>query len=67
MPRAPQRAVSFLRKQAILFVSNEHPDVDLEAGLAELVEQGLLKHNESRDFYFLTAEAAERLGAETAA
>ena len=51
-----------LRKQAILHVSEEHPGVDLVAGLELLVEDGMLKSSESGDFYFLTAAGVERIG-----
>ncbi|MCP4200745.1 MAG: hypothetical protein GY769_02270 [bacterium] len=55
-----------LRKQAILYVAEDHPGVDLEAGLAELVESGLVKASESGDFYFLTAVGAEKIGGSVA-
>ena len=56
-----------LRKDAILYLADEHPDVDFEAGLGQLVEDELLKVNESGDFYFLSATGAEKLGATEAA
>ena len=51
-----------LRKQAILYVADDHPGVDLEAGLQSLVEAGLVKANESGEFYFLTAAGVEKMG-----
>lgn len=51
-----------LRKQAILYIADDHPDADLETGLEALVEVGLVKPNESGDFYFLTAAGVEKIG-----
>ncbi len=51
-----------LRKQAILYVAEDHPGVDLEAGLASLVDEGMVKPSESGEFYFLTAAGAEKIG-----
>lgn len=56
-----------LRKQAILYVAGDHPDADLESGLDALVEDGLVKPNESGDFYFLTAAGVEKIGGPAAA
>jgi len=56
-----------LRKRAILYGAEDHPEVDLEAGLGSLVANGLLKLSESGDFYFLTAAGAARIGGEAAA
>lgn len=52
-----------LRKASICYYADEHPELDLEAGLGGLVEKGLLKVNEEGNLYFLTAAAAERLEA----
>lgn len=56
-----------LRKQAILYVAEDHPDVDLEGGLAGLVEDGILKPSESGVFFFLTAAGAAKIGGRDAA
>lgn len=55
-----------LRRQAILHVQADHPDVDLEEGIDSLVENGLLKASESREFLFLTASGVESLASATA-
>lgn len=51
-----------LRKQSILRAADEDSGVDLERGLAGLVEAGLVKPSESGDFYFLTATGVEKIG-----
>jgi hypothetical protein len=51
-----------LRKQAILFAAEEHPGVDLVAGLDDLIDGGMLKSSESGEFYFLTAAGVEKIG-----
>ncbi len=51
-----------LRKQAILYIAEDYPGVDLEAGLVALIEDGLIKPSESGDFYFLTAAGVEKIG-----
>lgn len=50
-----------LRRDAILYVADRHPGVDLEGGLESLVEQELLKANEAGSFFFLTAAGAEKI------
>ncbi len=57
------RAGYMLRKAAVLYVREDYPGLDLEAALAGLVEKGLLKVNEGGNLYYLTAAAAELLGA----
>jgi len=51
-----------MRRRAILYVAEDSKSLDLEAGLAELVECGLVKPSESGNFYFLTAAGAEKIG-----
>lgn len=50
-----------LRRDAILYIADRHPEVDLETGLDSLVEQDLLAPNEAGDFFFLTAAGAEKI------
>ena len=52
-----------LRRGAILYVQADHPQLDLEAGIGRLIDQGLLKASESAEFVFLTAAGVERLEA----
>ncbi len=56
-----------LRKEAILYFAEDHPDLDLEAGLEALVENGMVKSSESGEFYFLTAAGVEKIGGPGAA
>lgn len=56
-----------LRRQAILYVAGDYPGVDLEAGLAALIEDGMIKSSDSGDFCFLTAAGAEKIGGGEAA
>lgn len=63
------RAGFVLRRRALLYIQPEHSGLDLEAGIAALEDQGLLKANESGSFLFLTqagvdvlAEAENDLG-----
>jgi len=51
-----------LRKQAILYDADDYPGVDLEAGLAALIEDGMIRPSESGDFCFLTAAGVEKIG-----
>ena len=55
-----------LRKRAILHVADDHPGVDLEAGVEALLEEGLLKASESGNFLFLTAAGVEKIGGSVA-
>lgn len=50
-----------LRRDAILYMADRHPEVDLESGLDSLVEQGLLKANEAGSFFFITAAGVEKI------
>ena len=50
-----------LRRDAILFIADRHPEVDLESGLDSLVEQELLKANEAGSFFFLTTAGVEKI------
>jgi hypothetical protein len=50
-----------LRRKAVLFVQGDHPEVDLEQGIAMLVEKGVLKASDNGDFLFLTAAGVEEL------
>lgn len=52
------RAGYMLRKRAIVY---RHPESDLEAALAALVEKELLKVNEGGELYYLTAAGNELL------
>lgn len=56
-----------LRKQAICYIQDDHPDLDLEEGLATLTEKGLLLSSESGDLYYLAEPGAEALTALNAA
>ena len=55
------RAGYVLRRDAILYVADQHPDLDLESGLGALVDEELLKASEDGSFYFLTAAGVEKL------
>jgi hypothetical protein len=55
------RAGFVLRRRALLYVQSEHPDLDLEAGISTLEDQGLLKSSESGSFLFLTQAGVEAL------
>ena len=55
------RAGYVLRRDAILYVADRYPDLDLEGGLASLVDLELIKANEEASFYFLTAAGVEKL------
>lgn len=59
------RAGFVLRRRALLYVQPEHPGLDLEAGIAALEDQGLLKSNESGSFLFLTQAGADVLAGGT--
>ncbi len=50
-----------LRRDAILFIADRYPEVDLESGIESLVEQELLKPNDAGSFLFLTAAGAEKI------
>ena len=50
-----------LRRDAILYIADRHPDLDLESGLESLVDQDLLKANEEASFFFLTSSGAEKI------
>lgn len=50
-----------LRRGSALFIQKNHPDLDLESGIAALVTKGLLKANESGAFLYLTAEGVDQL------
>lgn len=50
-----------LRRDAILYISDRHPDVDLESGLDSLVDQDLLKANDGGSFFFITAAGVEKI------
>lgn len=52
-----------MRAQAIRYVQPEHPGVDLDAGLGEMVQKGWLKINEARTWYYLTEEGVEQVKA----
>ncbi|HBL29978.1 MAG TPA: hypothetical protein DD490_24325 [Acidobacteria bacterium] len=52
-----------MRAQAIRYGEAEHPGVDLGAGLAAMVEKGLLKQNAAGTWYYLTPEGAEQVKA----
>ena len=51
-----------LRRRALLYTQPEHPDVDLDSGIAALEKKGLIKASESGDFLFLTAAGVEQIG-----
>jgi hypothetical protein len=55
------RAGFVLRRASILYVQDQHPDLDLEAGISALLDSEFLKVSESGKFLFLTAEGAKRL------
>ncbi len=50
-----------LRRRAICWVEDEHPNLDFGAGLDGLVEKGVLKRNDGGDRYFLSEEGVETL------
>lgn len=56
-----------LRRQAVLYVADEYPGVDLEVGLAALIADGMIKSSESGDFCFLTAAGVEEISGPEAA
>ena len=51
-----------LRRAAILYVQDRHPEASLTDGIDSLVENGVLKASESGDFLFLSAAGVELLG-----
>ena len=50
-----------MRAQAIRWVQPQHPGVDIDAGLAAMVEKGWLKRNPSGTWYYLTPDGAEQV------
>ena len=50
-----------VRAGAIRYVQPKYPGVDLDQGLASMVEKGWLKANEARTWYFLTPDGAEQV------
>ena len=52
-----------LRKQAVLCLQDDHPELDLDAGVAALVDQGLLLPNEGGDLLYLSEAGSEALAA----
>ena len=55
------RAGFVLRHGAVMYVQHRHPEIDLEEGVASLIERGLLKASESGDFLFLSEAGVEAL------
>lgn len=55
------RAGYTLRKQAVVCLADDHPELDLEAGLASLVEKGMLLRTEAGSFYYLSEQGSEAL------
>ncbi len=55
-----------LRKQAVVCVADDHPDLDFEAGLDSLTEKGLLLTAESGSLYYLSETGSEAVAARTA-
>ncbi|HYU35115.1 MAG TPA: hypothetical protein VEW48_23425 [Thermoanaerobaculia bacterium] len=52
-----------MRAQAIRYGQPEHPGVDIDAGLAAMVEKGWLKQNPAGTWYYLTPDGAEQVKA----
>lgn len=52
-----------LRKQAVLRLESDHPDLDFEVGLEALTDKGLLMRTEGGALYYLSEAGAERLNA----
>lgn len=55
------RAGFVLRRDSILYVQDQHPSLDLAAGLDQMVAEDLLKANETKSHYFLTAEGLAKI------
>lgn len=55
------RAGFVLRRASVLYVQEQHPDMDLQSGIGQLVEKEILKTSESGDYLFLTAAGADLL------
>ncbi len=55
------RAGYVLRKDAVVCLGDEHPDLDFESGLEALIDKGLLLRAESGGFYYLSEAGSEAL------
>ena len=55
-----------LRKQAVVCLESDHPELDFAAGLDSLTEKGLLLRAESGTLYYLSEAGSEALAARTA-
>jgi hypothetical protein len=50
-----------LRKQAVVCLEDDHPDLDFEAGLQSLAGRGLIVANEAGNLLYLSEAGAEAL------
>ncbi len=50
-----------LRKQAVVCLGEDHPDLDFEAGLASLFSKGLIVANEGGNLLYLSEAGSEAL------
>ncbi len=57
------RAGYLMRRRSIRYFQDRTPELDLDQGIAGLVEKGLLKQSEGGDLLFLSAAGVERLTA----
>ncbi len=57
------RSGYMLRKRAILYIRDDHPDLDLERGLEALRQKEMLVASEKGDLIYLTEAGAEKLKA----
>ena len=55
-----------LRRQAVLTLADDHPDLDLESGLDSLTDRGLLLRSEDGTLYYLSEAGSEALAVRTA-
>ena len=52
-----------LRRQAVVCLEADHPDLDFEAGLESLAGKGLIVPNEAGDLLYLSEAGTEALAA----
>lgn len=52
-----------LRKQAVVCLGSDHPGLDFDAGVAALIDKGLLLRNEEGNLLYLSEAGSEALAA----
>ena len=50
-----------MRKQSIVYFSEEHTELNLEQGLESLVDKGLVKPSDDAERYYLSEDGVEAL------